>query len=342
MTKQGTLHLVQISDSEKRAVAMVQEPELVLLREVSSVFELAKRAISEGRQLSVLVEELLSPQRLSYDDVYSGNSSWKLLAPVDVPSDPQKVLVSGTGLTHLGSARDRQSMHVAATKDQEAQMTDSMRMFEWGRQNGRPAEDAIGIAPEWFYKGDGSVVRAPFSALEIPGHAEDGGEEAEIAVIYLVGDDGTPHRLGMATGNEFSDHVFERRNYLNLAGSKLRMCSLGPELVVDAAFADVPGSVNIFRDGQVLWQKQIRTGEDNMCHSLSNLEHHHFKFAGHRQPGILHVHFMGADCLSFGEGVRLNPGDVTEVQFEGFGRPLRNTITAEAQWTKPVRVKTLS
>jgi len=117
------------------------------------------------------------------------------------------------------------------------------------------------------------------------------------------------------------------------------MCSIGPELVVDPQFDDVPGSVKIFRDGQSIWEKQIRTGESNMCHSLANLEHHHFKFAAHRQPGTVHVHFMGADCLSFGENIRLQSGDVTEIQFAGFGRPLRNTVTTEEPMKTPVRVQ---
>ena len=333
------MHLIQIANGTQRRVAVVREPELVLLREVDSVFSLAKRALSEGRSLSDVAGHLMSNEVLSYDAVYSGLSHWKLLAPIDVPGDPHRVHISGTGLTHLGSARDRQAMHVAATAHEEAQMTDSMRMFEWGRQRGRPEEGEIGIAPEWFYKGDGSIVQAPFGPLPIPGHAEDGGEEAEVAAIYLVADDNTPWRIGMATGNEFSDHVFERRNYLNLAGSKLRMCSIGPELVVDARFDDVPGNVKIVRNGQSIWEKQIRTGELNMCHSLANLEHHHFKFAAHRQPGTVHIHFMGADCLSFGENIRLQSGDITEIQFAGFGRPLHNTITSEEPLTTPMRVQ---
>ncbi len=101
-------------------------------------------------------------------------------------------------------------MHTKPTVEEEMQMTDSMRMFEWGLQNGRPAEGSIGIAPEWFYKGDGSIVRGPLDALEIPGYAEDGGEEAEVAAIYIIAEDGTPWRIGMTAGNEFSDHVFER------------------------------------------------------------------------------------------------------------------------------------
>jgi hypothetical protein len=184
-------------------------------------------------------------------------------------------------------------------------------------------------------------VRGPFEPLAIPGHAEDGGEEAEIAGIYIIAEDGTPCLIGMCQGNEFSDHKFEKRNYLNLAGSKLRECSLGPELVLGAAFSDVPGVVRIERAGETLWQKSIRSGEENMCHSLANLEHHHFKFDGHRQPGSVHVHFYGADALSFGAGIVLEDGDIAEVSFSGFGRPLRNPIREEAKVTRPVRVRAL-
>ena len=60
---------------------------------------------------------------------------------------------------------------------------------------------------------------------------------------------GRPCRVGMASGNEFSDHQFEKKNYLNLAGSKLRTCALGPELVVDPDFQSVPVTILIERDG---------------------------------------------------------------------------------------------
>ena len=63
-----------------------------------------------------------------------------------------------------------------------------------------------------------------------------------------------------------------------------------------------------------------------MCHSLANIEHHHFKFELHRRPGDLHIHFFGADAFSFGEGIRLEDGDVMQVRFDGFGKPLRNVV----------------
>jgi hypothetical protein len=147
--------------------------------------------------------------------------------------------------------------------------------------------------------------------------------------------------MGMASGNEFSDHRFEKKNYLNLAGSKLRTCALGPELVVDPEFQSVSVEVNIERNGGVLWSTKFRTGEDEMCHSLQNMEHHHFKFASHRRPGDIHVHFFGTECLSFGAGIQLENGDVMQVAFEGFGRPLRNPVHVEASSPSLIQVTSL-
>ncbi len=321
--------LVQLTDGLNRRVAVVDEPRLRLLTDFEFTFALARDCMSQGTSLSRRVEELARGETLSYDDIYTGRSPWHLLPPIDIPGAPERVLISGTGLTHLGSAKDRQAMHLKTAHDPARPITDSMRMFESGLDGGRPAPGRIGIAPEWFYKGNGGILQAPFAPLPVPSHAEDGGEEAEIAGIYLIADDGTPVRLGMCAGNEFADHKFERRNYLNLAGSKLRACALGPELVLNAPFHDVKGSVRIERNGATLWQRALESGENNMAHSLRNLEHHHFKFEGHRTPDHVHIHFFGAHSLSFGEGIELREGDIMQVQFDGYGRPLRNPVTIE-------------
>jgi hypothetical protein len=342
MARLAPVRLVQIANQSERRVALVEEPRLRCLDEVTSVYELAQRCLQEGKPMTEMVQSLATGELLNYDEIYAGKSAWRLLAPIDVPGFPSRLQVAGTGLTHLGSAKERQAMHLAEAQKEAAAVTDSMRMFQWGVEQGRPTEGAIGIAPEWFYKGDGSIVRAPFEALEIPGYAEGGGEEAEIAGVYVIADDGTPYRIGMTTGNEFSDHKFEKRNYLNLAGSKLRTCSLGPELVIGHDFNDVHGEARIECGGATIWHKQIATGESNMCHSLANLEHHHFKFEAHRQPGSVHVHFFGADALSCGDNIELHDGDWSEVRFEGFGRALRNPIRAAAKMTAPVRVQSLA
>jgi hypothetical protein len=318
------MRLVQLQNGPLRRVALVEEPRLHLLADVISIYELAGHALRTGGSLHRLVEEKAAGDYLDYDAVYAGRSPWRLLPAGDHPLDPAHCLVTGTGLTHLGSAKNRQQMHAAATPG--AELNDSMKMFRWGVEHGRPPAGQIGIAPEWFYKGDGSVLRAHGQPLDVPPYAEDGGEEAELAGVYMIGPDSQPHRLGMAIGNEFSDHKFEKRNYLNLAGSKLRNCALGPELVLDPGFASVPGTVTIERDGQTIWTQEICTGEQEMCHSLANLEHHHFKFEGHRRPGTLHVHFYGACSLSFGAGLELANADTMAINFTGFGRPLRNPL----------------
>jgi len=75
-----------------------------------------------------------------------------------------------------------------------------------------------------------------------------------------------------------------------------------------------------------------------MCHSLRNLEHHHFKFELHRRPGDVHIHFLGAHSLSFGQGLKLQSGDVMSIQFESFGRPLRNPVLIPREKNTPVEV----
>lgn len=353
------LRIVQLSHSDcSRRVAVVEEPQLRLLRGCSSVYELVTSAIRSARRLREVVEELSSTEQLDYGEVYEGRSAWHLAPPIDHP-EPSRCHVMGTGLTHKGSAENRDSMHEGAGSAEHGAgsansesllqaprsplpaQTDSMKMFQLGLEGGRPEPGHVGAAPEWFYKGAGTILRAHREPLNVPSHGFDGGEEAEIAGVYLIGDDGTPHRIGLAQGNEFSDHVLEARNYLYLAESKLRDCALGPELVIEPKFDDVPGRSAIERDGKVIWEAPQASGERWMCHSLANLEHHHFKHAEHRRPGDVHIHFLGADMFSFKDRLRLEDGDVMTISFEGFGRPLRNPIRIDRSPVTPVVVKPL-
>jgi hypothetical protein len=307
-----------------------------LLEGARSVYALALAALSAGIPLAQAASDHAGGERLDYDAIYEGGAPWRILPCIDHPEEPSRCMVSGTGLSHMRSADNRQAMHAA-----DEQLTDSMRMYQWGVEGGRPEAGRIGVSPEWFYKGTGNALRAHGEALEIPAYAEDGGEEPEIAGIYVIDAGGMPRRLGMAAGNEFSDHVFEKRNYLYLASSKLRNCAIGPELAIAPRFELVRGEVRIERGGDVIWSKAIQTGESAMCHSLANMEHHHFKFDAHRRPGDVHVHFFGADAFSFGEGIRLNDGDVMQVRWDGFGRALRNPVRAAGGEQKVVEVSDL-
>lgn len=320
------IRLVQLAHPRQgRKVALVEEERLRVIPGYESLYVCALTVRRSGERFSAWLNRFSGGESLDYEAIYTGQSEWRLLPAFDHPDEPARCLVSGTGLTHRKSADNRHAMH-KADSPQPAAMTDSMRMYAWGEQGGRPEPGAIGAQPEWFYKGGGTILRAHGEPLETPDYADDGGEEAEIAGIYLIDDAGTPCRVGFALANEFSDHAMEAKNYLYLAPSKLRTCSLGPELLVDAPFDDVHGTTRIERSGETIWSQEIASGERNMVHTLANLEYHQFKYAAHRRPGDAHVHFFGTGGFSFGAGIQLQDGDEMIVTFEGYGRPLRNPV----------------
>jgi hypothetical protein len=332
------IRLVQLTHAEKgRRVAMVQEPSLILLNNTASIYELAFDALEKQMNMEVLIASRLSDETIDYDIVYEGKSEWKLLPSFDNPQNPAACIVSGTGLTHKNSALNRQMMHQV----QESKLTDSMQMYQWGLEGGHPANGAVGVQPEWFYKGTGNILRGHSDPLEIPCFGNDGGEEPEVAGVYVIDKNGKPRRIGLTTGNEFSDHVMEKKNYLYLAPSKLRSCAIGPELVLTDNFDDVRGTVSIWRNGTVIWSKDIQSGQQNMAHSLSNLEHHHFKYPGHRIPLQAHVHFFGADAFSFGEQIPLQEGDIMHVEWNGLGRPLKNPLKYSAEQEQLIAVASM-
>ncbi|MGZ0702216.1 AraD1 family protein [Pseudomonas piscis] len=316
------MRLVQFeSDAGQRQVGRVEGDRLHVLRNTASTRELALAAIDNQRGLQ---QEALARGSDSSLDYARLLEQGRVLAPLDHP-DPAHCLISGTGLTHLGSASARDKMHQQQGQG-DAGMTDTLRIFKWGLEGGKPLAGEVGAQPEWFYKGDGSIVVPPGGDFPVPPFAEDAGEEPELTGLYVIGADGQPYRLGYALGNEFSDHVMERRNYLYLAHSKLRYCAYGPELRVGALPGHLAGTSRVLRDGQVLWEREFLSGEDNMCHSLANLEYHHFKYTQFLRPGDVHVHFFGTATLSFADGIRTRPGDRFQISLEAFGAPLENGI----------------
>lgn len=300
----------------------------------ASTLELASLAIENGESLAEAVERAgLGDEVNPAAELSAG----RLLAPIDHP-DTAHLVLAGTGLTHLGSAEGRDRMHKASAA---GDATDSMRMFLEGLEGGKPQDGKIGQQPEWFWKGDGQHLIAPGQPLELPTYAHDGGEEPEIAGIYLIDPQGEPRRIGYCLANEYSDHVTEKHNYLWLAHSKLRQASLGPELFVGELPKDIQGAARIRRQGVIAWEKPFLTGEANMAHSLANLEHHHFKYSLFRRPGDVHVHFFGTSTASFADGFATRDGDVFEIEAPPFKLPLTNILRGSGDPDRLVKVVAL-
>jgi hypothetical protein len=317
------MHIVQYTDHDgKRAVGLLRDGKVTAIAGYQRVTDLAAAAASHGKTIADL-GATASGLSIAFDHLVQEG---RILPPVD-HADPSHCLVTGTGLTHLGSAAARDEMHKkaqAATGNE----TDSIKMFNMGLKGGKPTDGRPGVQPEWFYKGDGSTVVPPYGDLPSPAFAMDGGEEPEIAGIYWIGPNGVPYRLGYALGNEFSDHVMERQNYLYLAHSKLRACSIGPVLRLGPLPIHVEGMSRILRDGKVLWEKPFVSAEANMSHTLENLEYHHFKYELFRKPGDIHIHFFGTATLSVADNVITREGDIFEIESKEFGPALRNRLAS--------------
>lgn len=326
------MRLIQYFERDGRpsVAAVIDDDAPRIVGDCSSTYELALKAYRIGCSLERCVLDHGLGHEIDYDAVMAER---RLRLPLDHP-DPSRMVLALTGLTHLGSASSRDAMHATSAGDD---LTDSLKMFRMGLEFGKPSDGRPGVQPEWAFKGDGQWAVAPEAPLPLYDFGEDGGEEAEIVGLYVIGDAGEVLRVGYALGNEFSDHVMEKKNYLYLAHSKLRPSSYGPELRLGDLPETVEGSVSITRNGQALWRGEFLSGERHMCHSIANLEHHHFKYPGFRRPGDVHVYFYGASCLSFSDNVALKAGDEIAIASSGFGRPLRNTLV-EAQALRPVIV----
>lgn len=325
------MNLIQYLDENGgRCVASIENNVARKVNGYRSVYELTLDAFSAG-SIGSLISSVGHSETI---DQWQLLDQGRLLPPIDHP-DPAHLHVTGTGLTHLGSASTRDAMHKQDSEKGEA-LTDSMKMFRMGLEDGRPPAGLRGVQPEWFYKGNGYSISAPGADLPSPAFALDAGEEPEVAGIYVIDPNGHPCRLGFALANEFSDHVTERMNYLYLAHSKLRPCSVGPELKVGPLPAHVEGTSRIHREGRVIWDKPFLSGEDNMSHSIENLEYHHFKYSLFRQPGDVHIHMLGTATLSFADGISTQLGDTFEISAPEFGMPLRNKVASEPGYSGPV------
>ncbi len=319
----------QIKDASGKIIVAVREEggQARAVNNAESVYALALEAANGGKSLADVISARGYGDAIDLEEVYAEG---RFLPPITHP-DPAHLHLTGTGLTHLGSAATRDSMHKKTSETSEESLTDSMKMFKMGLENGKPKAGEKGVQPEWFYKGNGHVATAPGAALISPSFALDGGEEPEMAGIYVISDKGEAFRIGFAVSNEFSDHVTERMNYLYLAHSKLRPASFGPEIRVGAPPSDIRGTSRILRDGKVIFEKPFLSGEDNMSHTFANLEYHHFKYGLFRAPGEVHVHMFGTATLSFADGVKPEAGDVFEIEAAGFGLPLRNALRVEME-----------
>ena len=96
-----------IDENGKRALAVSARGESRLVKGARTTLDLARQAIAEGVSLRKLIADRGVGKPV---DLAKAMKERRVLAPVD-HKDPAHVLVTGTGLTHLGSAEGRDKMH---------------------------------------------------------------------------------------------------------------------------------------------------------------------------------------------------------------------------------------
>src|SRR5271157_1901928 len=178
------MRLIQfiVSDTGRHA-GLIEKDIVIDLTSINpnwqSIYRIFEEAQQAGKNLESYIYNSEFPKNrvtLSYFELLKqkpGGKIW-LIPPLDHP-DPAHCLISGTGLTHLGSASQRNEMHKAPVhpktieaKRETRVITDSQKMFEMGLKGGKPEFGKRGIQPEWFYKGTGTILKGHNDFLEIP------------------------------------------------------------------------------------------------------------------------------------------------------------------------------
>jgi hypothetical protein len=238
------MRLIQLLGPEGRRTGVVEGDFIRLLGEARSVYSLAQSALAAGIPLAEAAAADAGSELAGYDEIYAGVRRGASCPRSITRLEPARCMVSGTGLSHIRSASNRQAMHAAGE-----QITDSMRMYQWGVEAAGRAGSRRSLAGV-VLQGHGvclcarTASRSRFRPLRRMAR-----EEPEIAGIYLIDSEGTLRRIGMAAGNEFSDHV--SRSELSLPGGlQVTHLRLGPELAVAPEFGLVRGEVAIERAGE--------------------------------------------------------------------------------------------
>ncbi len=148
------MHLSQLTDG---GVVVRHGDVARLVPGAGTILGLAQAAIAAGTGLA---GEVARHGEGAPVDLAGLLAAGRLDCPLRHP-DPAHMHITGTGLTHTGSANTRDAMHADAAGQTVQNLTDSMKMFRMGLQGGRPAPGQTGVQPEWFYKGTGHGAIGP-------------------------------------------------------------------------------------------------------------------------------------------------------------------------------------
>lgn len=129
------MNIIQFENQhQQRAVGIVENNTVKPVNQVETVRDLALMAIENKLSLEQQIKQLgFASENYDYAQLLDKR---QVLPPLDHP-DTAHCFVSGTGLTHLGSASTRDKMHQQNSTD-TASVTDTMRIFQLGIEKVNP------------------------------------------------------------------------------------------------------------------------------------------------------------------------------------------------------------
>ncbi len=172
--------------------------------------------------------------------------------------------------------------------------------FDHPEEPGRCVVSSAG--PPWKYIASGASLRGHGDSLPAAG-------SPDLAAVYLIAREGLPRRVGITVGN------------------RGRVSAIGPELILDPTLPRFKGAVT---SGPVSNLRSMElSAQVPLLLALASIEPDHFESADFRRPGDVHIHFFGERVFHSAAPVDAAEGEQAEIEFEGLGRALLNTVHFE-------------
>lgn len=282
---------------KRRVVGFVDsEGQCFIVPDHRSLYGLLRRCIDDNVKPKVHLSSFTKLKPICAEEV-----AVRFRTPA-LPHNPLHVFVSGVGHTHV----QRVGKVVGDGRDESVQL----------------------VQPEWFYKGNGIILKTTEETLMVPRGAWSGVEEAELVLVYLVDGEKWPHYIGYTIGNEFSDTDFGKAHRHYFAQSKLLNCSVAPEIVLAAPPSDITIEIEIHRSETLLWRTEVSTGSQKLLFSVPEIEKLLFKHQQFLRPGMMHYLYLGTYKSSYQDGIRLEQGDRIEMRTQELRWSLVNRVNS--------------
>jgi hypothetical protein len=122
---------------------------------------------SRQENVGPLPQQVRQPWAWAISHDYSRVAAHDLMHPAATGSSGPCASCWSVAPASLTWAAPRLATKCTNMAGDESAMTDTMRIFKWGIEGGKPAAGQAGVQPEWFYKGDGGIVIRPGQAVPV-------------------------------------------------------------------------------------------------------------------------------------------------------------------------------